>query len=99
MSKFCLILPLAKPQAFGLALPDAGRTQCPTATLGEGKGEDGWQRPRERNRGGIMSIRDKRIGGPLCFGSASLGNIFRNIPEEARPPPSMPPGSRASATS
>src|SRR6516165_53697 len=28
-----------------------------------------------------MSIRDKRISGPLGFGSAPLGNMFRNIPE------------------
>jgi hypothetical protein len=26
-----------------------------------------------------MSIRDKRISGPLGFGSAPLGNMFRNI--------------------
>ena len=29
-----------------------------------------------------MSIRDKLISGPLGFGSAPLGNMFRNIPEE-----------------
>jgi hypothetical protein len=28
-----------------------------------------------------MSIRDKLISGPLGFGSAPLGNMFRNIPE------------------
>ena len=28
-----------------------------------------------------MSIRDKIISGPLGFGSAPLGNMFRNIPE------------------
>src|SRR5215470_11519876 len=33
--------------------------------------------------GGIMSIRDKLIGGPLGFGAAPLGNMFRNITEEA----------------
>jgi hypothetical protein len=37
--KFCQMLPLAESQAFGLAPPDAGRMQCPTETLGEGKGE------------------------------------------------------------
>src|SRR5262249_17172975 len=34
------------------------------------------------NRGGIMSIRDNLISGPLGFGAAPLGNMFRNIPEE-----------------
>ena len=29
-----------------------------------------------------MSIRDKLIAGPLGFGAAPLGNMFRNIPEE-----------------
>jgi hypothetical protein len=29
-----------------------------------------------------MSIRDKLISGPLGFGSAPLGNMFRNIPAE-----------------
>ena len=29
-----------------------------------------------------MSIRDKLISGPLGFGSAPLGNMFRNIPEQ-----------------
>jgi D-threo-aldose 1-dehydrogenase len=29
-----------------------------------------------------MSIRDKLISGPLGFSSATLGNLFRNIPEE-----------------
>ena len=29
-----------------------------------------------------MSIRDKLISGPLGFGSAPLGNMFRNIPTE-----------------
>jgi D-threo-aldose 1-dehydrogenase len=29
-----------------------------------------------------MSIRDELISGPLGFGSAPLGNMFRNIPEE-----------------
>jgi D-threo-aldose 1-dehydrogenase len=29
-----------------------------------------------------MSIRDKLISGPLGFGSAPVGNMFRNIPEE-----------------
>jgi D-threo-aldose 1-dehydrogenase len=29
-----------------------------------------------------MSIRDKPISGPPGFGSAPLGNMFRNIPEE-----------------
>src|SRR5262245_5778106 len=33
--------------------------------------------------GGIMSIRDKLISGPLGFGAAPLGNMFRNITEEA----------------
>jgi predicted aldo/keto reductase-like oxidoreductase len=28
-----------------------------------------------------MSIRDKRISGPLDFGAAPSGNMFRNIPE------------------
>jgi D-threo-aldose 1-dehydrogenase len=28
-----------------------------------------------------MSIRDKLLGGPLGFGAAPLGNMFRNIPE------------------
>ena len=28
-----------------------------------------------------MSIRDKLLSGPLGFGSAPLGNMFRNIPE------------------
>ena len=28
-----------------------------------------------------MSIRDKLISGPLGFGAAPLGNMFRNIPE------------------
>jgi D-threo-aldose 1-dehydrogenase len=28
-----------------------------------------------------MSIRDKLISGPLAFGSAPLGNMFRNTPE------------------
>ena len=28
-----------------------------------------------------MSIRDNLISGPLGFGSAPLGNMFRNIPE------------------
>ena len=28
-----------------------------------------------------MSIRDKPLSGPLGFGSAPLGNMFRNIPE------------------
>jgi D-threo-aldose 1-dehydrogenase len=28
-----------------------------------------------------MSIRDKLISGPLRFGAAPLGNMFRNIPE------------------
>src|SRR5262245_40718202 len=32
--------------------------------------------------GGIMSIRDKLISGPLGFGAAPLGNMFRNITEE-----------------
>jgi D-threo-aldose 1-dehydrogenase len=33
-----------------------------------------------------MSIRDNLISGPLGFGSESLGNMFRNIPEaEAAP--------------
>src|SRR5262249_37399983 len=32
--------------------------------------------------GGIMSIRDTLISGPLGFGAAPLGNMFRNIPEE-----------------
>jgi D-threo-aldose 1-dehydrogenase len=27
-----------------------------------------------------MSIRDKLISGPLGFGAAPLGNMFRNIP-------------------
>jgi D-threo-aldose 1-dehydrogenase len=31
--------------------------------------------------GGIMSIRDSLLGGPLGFGAAPLGNMFRNIPE------------------
>src|SRR5262249_2310760 len=30
-----------------------------------------------------MSIRDKLISGPLGFGAAPLGNMFRNITEEA----------------
>jgi hypothetical protein len=29
-----------------------------------------------------MSIRDKLISGPLGFGCAPLGNMFRNIPVE-----------------
>lgn len=29
-----------------------------------------------------MSIRDALVGGPLGFGAAPLGNMFRNIPEE-----------------
>ena len=29
-----------------------------------------------------MSIRDKLISGPLGFGSARLGSMFRNIPAE-----------------
>ena len=29
-----------------------------------------------------MSIRDKLLSGPLGFGAAPLGNMFRNIPEE-----------------
>jgi D-threo-aldose 1-dehydrogenase len=29
-----------------------------------------------------MSIGDKIISGPLCFGAAPLGNMFRSIPEE-----------------
>ena len=29
-----------------------------------------------------MSIRNKLLGGPLGFGAAPLGNMFRNIPEE-----------------
>jgi D-threo-aldose 1-dehydrogenase len=29
-----------------------------------------------------MSIRAKLISGPLGFGSAPLGNMFRNLPEE-----------------
>jgi D-threo-aldose 1-dehydrogenase len=29
-----------------------------------------------------MSIRDKPISGPQGFGSAPMGNMFRNIPEE-----------------
>src|SRR5262245_9335571 len=83
MRKSCQIFPLAKSQAFGLARPASGRLQCPTETLGEGKGEeDGWQRSRDRNRGGIMSIREKLLSGPLGFGAAPLGNMFRNIPEE-----------------
>jgi D-threo-aldose 1-dehydrogenase len=28
-----------------------------------------------------MSIRDNLISGPLGFGAAPLGNMFRNIPE------------------
>src|SRR5262245_45263495 len=32
--------------------------------------------------GGIMSIREKLISGPLGFGAAPLGNMFRNITEE-----------------
>src|SRR5262249_53033060 len=32
--------------------------------------------------GGIMSIREKLINGPLGFGAAPLGNMFRNITEE-----------------
>ena len=28
-----------------------------------------------------MSIRDKLISGPLGFGSAPLGNMFRDIPD------------------
>ncbi len=31
-----------------------------------------------------MSIRDKLISGPLGFGSAPLGNMFRNIPEKEK---------------
>jgi len=29
-----------------------------------------------------MSIRDELLSGPLGFGAAPLGNMFRNIPEE-----------------
>jgi D-threo-aldose 1-dehydrogenase len=29
-----------------------------------------------------MSIRDKLLSGPLGFGVAPLGNMFRNIPDE-----------------
>ena len=29
-----------------------------------------------------MSIRDKLLSGPLGFGAAPLGNMFRNIPNE-----------------
>jgi aryl-alcohol dehydrogenase-like predicted oxidoreductase len=29
-----------------------------------------------------MSIRDKLLTGPLGFGAAPLGNMFRNIPED-----------------
>jgi hypothetical protein len=41
-----------------------------------------------------MSIRDKPISGPLGFGSAPLGNIFRNIPGAARPHPRSISGDR-----
>jgi hypothetical protein len=37
--KSCQSFPLAESQAFGLARPDAGRMQCPSETLGKGKGE------------------------------------------------------------
>src|SRR5215468_946322 len=30
----------------------------------------------------MMSIRDELLSGPLGFGAAPLGNMFRNIPEE-----------------
>ena len=29
-----------------------------------------------------MSIRDKLLSGPMGFGAAPLGNMFRNIPDE-----------------
>jgi aryl-alcohol dehydrogenase-like predicted oxidoreductase len=29
-----------------------------------------------------MSIRDKLLSGPLGFGAAPLGNMFRNIPDD-----------------
>ena len=29
-----------------------------------------------------MSIKDRLLDGPLGFGAAPLGNMFRNIPEE-----------------
>ena len=29
-----------------------------------------------------MRLKDKLLNGPLGFGAAPLGNMFRNIPEE-----------------
>jgi hypothetical protein len=45
------IFPLAESQTFGLARPDAGRMQCPTETLGEGKGEKMADKGREAPAG------------------------------------------------
>ena len=64
--KSCQIFPFAESRPFGLARPDAGRIVCPNETLGKGGREGGWLRPRDRTRGGIMSIRDKLISGPLA---------------------------------
>src|SRR5215470_14435744 len=77
------MLPLAESRALGVARPDAGRMRCPTETLGEGeRGRTAGKGRETATGGGVMSIRDKLISGPLGFGSAPLGNMFRNIPEE-----------------
>src|SRR5262249_1674675 len=74
--KSCQIFPLAESQAFGLARPDVGRMQCPTETLGKGKGERTAGKGREtatvekspgtRGTSGFRSRRRRTTPGDRC---------------------------------
>src|SRR3984893_19077562 len=70
MSPTCGSLTLCRSARWRRALSVRRPTPSPTVT------------PKTRRRNVPMGIRDILVNGPLCFGTAPLGNMFRDNPDD-----------------